>query len=203
MAIEINKETATRVLKSFGAVLGKRMDFVLLGLMGASTLGVALIYLTEASTGVPPVIDPKPKELTPMITAKAGDAKSAAYFAVFDLIKPIKPLDQTDYQALIDFNMFDAKAARDAEQLHDEAKQKLKEAEARFEEGNYSEAKRLAEEAIERSPTMQAAVRLLDQIKAKTAPAEGAAGAEAGSGSAPAGPAEPTPTGTPPAVPTP
>lgn len=171
MAVEINKETLVKGLKSVGRVVSGQLDFVFLGLLGATTLGVAVFYGSEVTTPDPEVAEPKPKELQAQITAIEGDPTSKAYFDVFKMLEAPKPFGQTEYQQLIDFNMFDARAARDAEELHDQAKKRLSDAEAAFEKGNYEEARRLAEEALERAPTMQAAVRLIERIKAQTEPA--------------------------------
>lgn len=179
MAVQINKDTVAKALKRLGDVLGRQLDYVFLGILGLVTLVVAMIYGSEITTPTPTVTEPKPITLEPKITTKEGDATSEAYFAVFEMIEPPPPFEQTEYQQLIDFNMFDAKAARDAEELHDEAKKRLNDAEDAFEKGNYEAAKRLAEEALDRAPTMQAAVRLIDRIEAATAPSE-----EAGEGDA-------------------
>lgn len=172
MAVQLNKDTVLKAFKRMGGVLARQLDFVFLGVLGVVTLVVAIIYASEVTTPTPTVREPKPIELQPKISAKEGDPASEAYYAVFEMLEPPEPFEQTEYQQLIDFNMFDAKAARDAEELHDEAKKRLNDAEEAFEKGNYEAAQRLAEEALDRAPTMQAAVRLLDRIKAATAPPE-------------------------------
>jgi predicted S18 family serine protease len=172
MAVEINKDTVVKAIKTTAGFLGRQLDFVFLGLMAATSLGVIVFYVSEASTPVPAVDEPKPVVIEIKISAEKDHPKSEVYFSVFNLIDPVEPLDQTEYQNLIDFNMFDPRAARDAEQLHDEAKQKLMEAESRFDQGNYEDARRLAQEALSQAPMMQAAVRLLDKIRAQTEAAE-------------------------------
>lgn len=182
MAVEVNKETIVKGLKTAWAKISGQLDYVFLALLGGTTLAVAIFYGTEITTPDPPVVEPKPKELTVQITAVEGDPTSKAYFDVFKMLEAPKPFEQTEYQQLIDFNMFDARAARDAEELHDQAKKRLSDAEAAFEKGNYEEARRLAEEALQRAPTMQAAVRLIDRIKAQTEPASEEQAAEGAEG---------------------
>jgi hypothetical protein len=170
MAVQINKESLIKGFKAAGQLVRGQLDYVFLGLLGATTLAVAVFYGTEVTTPAPPVVEPKPVELAPEITADEGDPKSKAYFDVFQMLEAPKPFEQTEFQQLIDFNMFDARAARDAEELHDQAKKRLSDAEAEFEKGNYEEASRLATEALDRAPTMQAATRLIERIKAMTEP---------------------------------
>jgi predicted S18 family serine protease len=167
MAMKLNKDSILRTLKNTLGALGQRMDYVLLGLLGATTLGVIIFYVSEVSSPVPVVVEPQPRPLMIRISAAEGHPRSGAYFDAFELVEAIEPLDQTEYQNLIDFNMFDPRAARDAEQLHDEAQVKLKEAESRFDQGNYEQARRLAQEALSQAPMMQAAVRLLEKIDAR------------------------------------
>jgi hypothetical protein len=180
MAVQINKDTLTKAAKSAGAYLARQVDYVFLGLLGATLLGIIIVYVGEASTPEPAVIEPKPISPEIKISAEEGHPKSEAYFAVFELIEPVPTLEQTEYQNLIDFNMFDPRAARDAEQLHDEAKQKLMEAESRFDQGNYEEARRLAQEALNQAPMMQAAVRLIESIDARIAANEAEGEADEG-----------------------
>jgi hypothetical protein len=172
MAVAINKDSIVRGLKAVGRVITGQVDYVFLGLLGAVTLAVSVFYGTEVTTPIPVVREPKPIQLEPKISAEEGSPASEVYYAVFEMLKPVKPFEDTEYQQLIDFNMFDAKAARDAEELHDEAKKRLNDAEEAFEKGNYDDARRLAQEALDRAPTMQAAVRLIERIEAATAPAE-------------------------------
>lgn len=178
MAVDINKDSIVAGLKKAGGIIAGQLDFVFLGLLGLSTLGVLILYAGEFTTAMPRVTEPSPIKLTPTITVE-----SEVYTQVFEMLDPPPTFEKTEFQQLIDFNMFDARAARDAEELHDEAKKKLNDAEEAFEEGNYERAKTLAQEALERAPTMQAAIRLIERVEAATAPAEGEEGGEDGGAS--------------------
>lgn len=171
MAVEINKDTIVRGIKKLGGLITGQLDYVFVGLLGAVTITVAIFYGSEVTTPMPAVREPQPIQLEPKISAEEGSPASEKFFAVNEMLKPVPSFEDTEYQQLIDFNMFDAKAARDAEELHDEAKKKLNDAEEAFEKGNNEEARRLAQEALDRAPTMQAAVRLIEKIDAATAPA--------------------------------
>lgn len=181
------------------AALAKNVDKLML--VGLAVLAgfVALIRFGEISSVYIPPEKPSTKDPQVFLSSKEGLPTSANYFKVIGLSGQMPPFDQSPFVPLQEFNMFDAKAARDAEELKKRADELLAEAKRSLDAGRLDEAEAKIQEALKTSYRYKPALEMLEQVQTRKGGGD-AAGAE---GEVPASDAAAAPATPPAATPAP
>lgn len=152
-----------------------------LGGMGVLLAAQGYLWFDESSTPDPEVVPPTPREVKFAIATdpsivkdpKASQAATANYQILQLIIQTPPEFGQTAFKPLADFNMFDAKAAKNSEQLEKEADKIVEEARGLRAAGKNEEAKAALKRALEIRIGHKGAEALLAEIGA-AAGAEGA-----------------------------
>lgn len=169
--------------QNFGAKLVEHLDKILVVAQGIVFLGVGYTYYTESSSQPPPSQLPNRVELKPFIDTKPPEpGQTSDYITVMFLVGPQDPLDESGFKDLGNFNMFDAMAVRDADDLQDQARSLVEQAQRAYDEGRLEDSQNLLQQALEISLNYRPAVQLREQMaedaKEEAEPAaEGQAGA--------------------------
>lgn len=176
------KELAARVAAKAKALWQKHLDRLALAMIGLCLGLVGYMYYVESTAPVPVVTEPKTIKIKQMLALEDQ--------VVLDIDKmgqPLAEIEDTTLTAIIQINMFDAKAAKSAEQVARQAREKMNEAKREFEQGNLREARTLAQGALEMNQTLTSAKEMIRTISerlgesAKEAPTvEGEGTPEAG-----------------------
>lgn len=148
------------------AKMKKNLDRVLLAAMAGVLVVMMAAYLSERSTPEAEVVREPRGPIESKISSTSFD-----YAYVEFMMEPVAPMEESDYKELLNFNMFDAKAVRNADQVVEEANRKAVPAAAalsRFEQtgadADRDEARRLALEAQEVIPGYPQAQAVLDRL---------------------------------------
>lgn len=163
-------------------LLKKHSDKLFLGALGVDLLMVLFLTMGEKTSPDLPPAEVQAKDPDVQICMDEAKDCSEAYIKAKALLAQHQAFEESKYKPLADFNMFDAKAARDTENLEKRADQAYAEAQVLFDQGKLEEARAKLEEAFKYSYSHKSARNLLEQIEAKLK-----GGAEpAGDGAAPA-----------------
>lgn len=138
-------------------------DHVLIGLMALMLVVVGVLYFNETTAPQETVKEPEVYTLKRHISTE-----SRLYQSVVASAEPLPELEETTYTQLVKFNIFDAKAARDAEELDRQAAEIYVQAQQQYEAGNYDEARELANRALGLSAHMRQAHELVEKIDLMT-----------------------------------
>lgn len=163
---------AKESLQQFGSKLVEHLDKMLIVAQAIVFLGVAYTYWTESSAPPPSSQAPNREPLVAFIDTKPG---LSAYNTVMLLAGPQKPLDMSDFKDLGNFNMFDAMAVRNADDLQDQARSLVEQAQRAYDEGRLEDSQNLLQQALEISlnyrPAMQLRERMDEDAKQEAEPA--------------------------------
>lgn len=175
------------------ALATKNADKLILAGMGVATLVVGFFRLDEMNTAEIPPPEVQQVDLKPIISSKEGAPESEAYFKAISLIENLPPFEQSKYQPLIEFNPFDPKAARDAEDLEKRADEILKLAKNQLDTGDLDGAEARVREALKTRFKYKPAEEMLAEIQKRRGGSADAAAPPATDAAAAAPPATPAP----------
>ncbi len=162
-------------------IKGKTDKLVVIGI-GLVVVILGYLYLDEVSTP-----DPQEKEAKPIDPKAKISAEDDTHQNVLALVKPLTPIESSEYEALMRFNPFDPQEAKKSKQLEKDVDQLVQQAQQLFDQGKYPEAKEQAEQAIKIVIGHKGARALLDEIKKKLEPVATPAGKKPGAKPAAAG----------------
>jgi hypothetical protein len=124
-------------MENFKEKLLKNLDRVLFGSLAGVLACIGLIWLFEQNAAAPGTPEPDRKPIEAAIRQN-----DPAYLYVKFMSETPKRIEETDYAELLNFNMFDAQAVRNAEKLIDSANAAFRQAAEAFAAGDYEQARR-------------------------------------------------------------
>lgn len=156
------KELPAQLIARAKGIAEKRADQILVGSMAVLLAIVGYLYYSESTAPVPEVTPPPPVKIKQVIKPGATIVQD-----VEKMGQPLADIGDTTLSAILQINMFDAKAAKSAEEVARQAREKINQAQRAFEGGNLREARTLAQEALEMDKMLTSAKEMITSINEK------------------------------------
>ncbi len=161
------------LIQTLKPLLSKHLDKIMIGSLGFITALLGFLAFAERSTVQPEAVPPKPRDPIFAITKTA-----MPYRVISELVvKRLEPFESSPYHPLTDFNMFDPKSVKDAEQRQKDADKLVGQAQTLVEQAKYDEARLLLDQVFKKlDASYKPAKLLLEEIdkRIKATPAPGA-----------------------------